>query len=64
MQEKIAERDSMVKKEKKEHKHLDSSVKKLQKYFKDATVSNQNALKIIASALPKVEILIPRTSVQ
>ena len=54
----------MVKKEKKEHKHQDSSVKKLQKYFKDAIVSNQNALKIIASVLPKVEILILRTSVQ
>ena len=54
----------MVKKEKKEHKHQDNSVKKLQRYFKVATVSNQNALKIIASVLPKVEILIPRTSVQ
>ena len=64
MQEKIVEKDSMVKKEKKEHKHQDNSVKKLQKYFKAVTVSNPNARKTIVSALPKVKIMILRTAVQ
>ena len=64
MQEKIVEKDSMEKKEKKGPKHQDNSVKKPQKYFKAATVSNQNALKIIVSALPKVLIWIVRTSLQ
>jgi hypothetical protein len=54
----------MVKKEKKGHKHQDSLVKKLQKYFKAATVSNQNAQKTIVSVLPKVEIFLNRTSMQ
>lgn len=54
----------MVKKEKKGHKHQDSSVKKLQKYFKAATVSNQNAQRIIVSASPKVKISTFRTPMQ
>jgi|LakMenE18May11ns_1017448.scaffolds.fasta_scaffold9252256_1 CRISPR/Cas system CSM-associated protein Csm2 small subunit len=63
-QEKIVDKGSMVKKDRKGHKHQDNWVKKLQKYFKGVTVSNQNALKIIVNALPKVKILILRKALQ